>query len=42
MTQIKTVDKLSLKEKIGTLSKERLDQVCQGIKLVMDIDDKRF
>ena len=37
MTQIKTVDKLSLKEKIGTLSKERLAQVYEGIKLVMDI-----
>ncbi len=37
MTQIKTVDKLSLKEKIGTLSKERLLQVYDGMKLVMDI-----
>jgi len=37
MTQIKTVDKLSLRGKIGTLSKERLEQVCQGMKLVMDI-----
>ena len=37
MTQIKTVDKLSLKEKIGTLSKERLIQVYEGMKLVMDI-----
>jgi len=37
MTQIKTVDKLSLKEKIGTLSKERLTQVYDGMKLVMDI-----
>ncbi|WP_319577416.1 type II toxin-antitoxin system PemK/MazF family toxin [uncultured Desulfobacter sp.] len=37
MTQIKTVDKLSLKEKIGTLSKERLAQVYEGMKLVMDI-----
>lgn len=37
MTQIKTVDKISLKEKIGSLSKERLDQVCQGMRLVMDM-----
>ncbi len=37
MTQIKTVDKLSLKEKIGTLSKERFDQVCLGLKLVTDL-----
>lgn len=37
MTQIKTVDKTSLKEQIGTLSKERLVQVFAGMKLVMDI-----
>ena len=37
VTQIKTVDKRSLKEKIGTLSKERLQEVYQGIQLVMDL-----
>ena len=37
MTQIKTVDKCSIKEKIGTLSKERLKQVYEGMKLIMDI-----
>lgn len=37
MTQLKTVDKSSLKEKIGTLSKERLSQVYEGMKLIMDM-----
>lgn len=36
MTQIKTVDKGSLKEKIGTLTQERMAQVYAGMKLVMD------
>ncbi len=36
-TQIKTVDKLSLKEKIGSLTKERVSQVYEGMKLVMDV-----
>ena len=38
MTQIKTVDKRSLKEKIGTLSKERLAKVYEGLRLIMDIE----
>ena len=37
MTQIKTVDKLSLKEKIGSLSKDRIAEVYKGMQLVMDI-----
>ncbi len=37
MTQIKTVDKASLKENMGSLTKERLSQVYKGMKLVMDI-----
>ena len=37
MTQIKTVDKASLKEKIGSLSKEKMIEVYNGLKLVMDI-----
>ena len=37
MTQIKTVDKISLKEKIGSLTKDRIAEVYEGIKLVMDI-----
>lgn len=36
VTQIMSVDKNSLKEKIGTLSAERLAEVHQGLKLVMD------
>jgi len=38
LTQIKTVDKLSLKEKIGTLSRERIADVHKGMKLIMDMD----
>jgi mRNA interferase MazF len=37
VTQIKSVDKKSLREKIGTLSKERMSEVYDGIKLVMNI-----
>jgi mRNA interferase MazF len=37
VTQIKTVDKNSIKEKIGSLSKKRMAEVHVGMKLVMDI-----
>jgi mRNA-degrading endonuclease toxin of MazEF toxin-antitoxin module len=37
ITQIKSVDKSSIKEKIGTLSKKRRDEVHEGLKLVMGI-----
>ncbi len=37
VTQIKTVDKKSLQEKIGSLSKSRMSEVYEGIKLIMDI-----
>ena len=37
MTQIKTVDKLSLKEMIGSITKNRLAEDYKGMKLVMDI-----
>ena len=37
MTQIKTVDKISLKEMIGSLRKDRIAEVYEGMKLVMDI-----
>lgn len=37
-TQIKSVDKMSLVEKIGTLSNQKLEEVVQGLKLVMDMD----
>jgi mRNA interferase MazF len=38
VTQIKSVDKNSLKEKIGTLSAERLAEVHQGLRLVMGFE----
>lgn len=39
MTQIKTVDKRSLREKIGTLSKDRMAQVHGGLNLIMDLSE---
>jgi mRNA interferase MazF len=37
VTQVKSVDKPRLMEKIGTLSEERMTEVYDGIKLVMSI-----
>lgn len=37
VTQIKSVDKTSIKEKIGTLLKKRMDEVHEGLKLVMNL-----
>jgi len=37
VTQIKSVDKRSLKEKIGTLSDKRMAEVYKGMKIVMSI-----
>ncbi len=37
ITQIKSVDKKSIREKIGTLSKKKMDEVRNGLKLVMNI-----
>ena len=37
VTQIKSVDKKSVKEKIGTLSKDRVNEVHAGLKLVMKL-----
>jgi len=37
VTQIKSVDKKSLKEKIGSLSKKRMTEIYDGIKLEMNI-----
>ena len=37
VTQIKSVDKSSLKEKIGTLSNKKMDEVHEGLKLVMNL-----
>ena len=36
-TQIKSVDKNSIKEKIGTLSRQRMNEVYDGLKLVLTI-----
>jgi mRNA interferase MazF len=44
ISQIFTVNKSDLSEKIGSLKTERLDEVLQGIKLLTEpreIDDKR-
>ena len=37
VTQIKSVDKRSIKEKIGTLPKERLQEIDNGLKLVLNL-----
>jgi len=37
-TQIKSVDKKSLIEKIGSLSHQKMEAVAEGLKLVMDIE----
>ena len=37
VTQVKSVDKKSIKEKIGTLPKKRIDEVHEGLKLVMNL-----
>ena len=37
VTQLKSVDKRSLVEKIGSLSQEKMERVVAGLKLVMDI-----
>ena len=36
-TQFKSVDKTSLREMIGKLSEKRMEQIYQGIELVLDI-----
>ncbi|MGV7224325.1 MAG: type II toxin-antitoxin system PemK/MazF family toxin [Nitrospinales bacterium] len=35
ITQIKSADKSSIKEKIGTLSKRKIDEVYEGLKLAL-------
>ena len=37
VSQIKSVDKRSLKEKIGTLPKEKLEAVDRGLAMVLDL-----
>ena len=41
VTQVKSVDKKSIKEKIGTLPKKRIDEVHEGLKLVMNLTDSQ-
>ena len=36
-SQIKSVDKNSIKEKIGTLSKDKMAKVEEGVRLIMDM-----
>lgn len=38
VTQIKSVDRSSIKEKIGTLSNKKLEEVHEGLKLVMGLN----
>jgi mRNA interferase MazF len=37
VTQVKSVDRRSVKEKIGTLSKQRLEEVEKGLRLVLGL-----
>lgn len=37
VSQIKSVDKNSIREKIGTLTKEKLEKVEEGLKLICDL-----
>jgi mRNA interferase MazF len=37
ITQIKSVDKASLREKIGTLSKKKMEEVHQGLRIALDL-----
>ena len=37
VTQIKSVDKQTIKEKIGTLSKKRMGEIHEGLKLVTNL-----
>jgi mRNA interferase MazF len=38
VTQIKSVDRESLTEKIGSLSHEKMEAVVEGLRVVMDMD----
>ncbi len=37
MTQVKSVDKDSLMEVIGSLSRQKMEEVIDGIKIIMDL-----
>ncbi len=39
MTQIRTIDRSRLEERIGTLSPRRIHQVLRGLSLVFGFDD---
>ncbi|MBU0991244.1 MAG: type II toxin-antitoxin system PemK/MazF family toxin [Proteobacteria bacterium] len=41
-TQIKSVDKKSIKEMIGSVSEKRLNDIYDGIKLILDFPDRMF
>jgi mRNA interferase MazF len=38
VTQVKSVDRNSIREKIGSLSKKKMEEVVEGLKLAMDIE----
>jgi mRNA interferase MazF len=38
VTQVKSVDRNSIREKIGSLSKKKMEEVVEGLKLSMDMD----
>ena len=40
VSQIKSVDKKRIKEKIGTVSKEKMAAVEEGIRLILDFESK--
>lgn len=37
VTQIKSVDRRSIKEKVGTLSKKRMEEIESGLKLALGL-----
>ncbi len=38
VTQVKSVDKNSIREKIGSLSKSKMEEVEAGLKLILDLN----
>lgn len=39
ISQVQTIDKTQLEERIGTLSASRMRQVLDGLRMLMEIDD---
>lgn len=37
VTQVKSVDKNSIREKIGSLSKSKMEEVAAGLNLILDL-----